>query len=216
MGTSKAKLVVAALIVLFCSVVAFGAVFHVPADYNDIQTAVAAASSGDTVIVAAGEYGGVSIVDKVDFTLRGEPGAIIRGRVLINNCTNLTIEGFQITSPKEGILVIGRATGLVIRNNEIFACKTHGIVFAGQSVSTDVIIEGNRIAGNGYDGIQLLGTATTGTGEEEMPITIKGNEIANNGRSSATGVGIRVGKDSSALIADNVIVGNPFAGIHPA
>ena len=195
---------------------------YVPAGYGTIQEAVDVAAPGDTIIVAAGEYGGVCIGDKTDLVLRGEPGAVIRGRILINNCKketvekckNLTIEGFQIVSGEEGILVMGMIDGLTIKYNDIVTCGLSGIVFASTCIYRHVLILGNNIAQNGYDGIQLLGR--TEEVEEGMPVTIEGNDITNNGRSSSTGVGIRVGEDNSVLIDGNNIVGNPFAGIHPA
>ena len=195
---------------------------HVPADYGTIQEAVDVAARGDTIIVAAGEYAGVCIGDKTDLVLRGEPGAVIRGRILINNCKketvekckNLTIEGFQIVSEEEGILVMGMIDGLTIKYNEIVACAQSGIVFASTCIYRNVLILDNKIANNGYDGIQLLGR--TEEVEEGMPVTIEGNSITNNGRSSSTGVGIRIGEDNSVLLTGNIIVGNPFAGIHPS
>jgi len=219
MHTSRGlKAVVVGLLIVTCGAVALcAAELHVPADYESIQEAVTAAVTGDTIIVAAGEYGGVSIGDKTGITIRGEAGAVIRGRIVVNNCSDLTIEGFQITSPKEGILVMGLIDGLTLRNNDIVNCGTHGITFKEGSTYSDVLIEGNNISGNGYDGIQLLGTTGDPAVEGDPTITIRGNKINNNGRASSTGVGIRVGANTTGgLIEDNTITGNSFAGIHPA
>lgn len=203
------------LVAAFATLAVVAAEIHVPADYSGLQAAVTAAASGDTIIVAAGNYGGVSIGGKTDLTIRGKPGAVINnGRVLINNCTNLTFEGFQITSPKEGILVIGENTGLNILENVITGCKTHGIVVKG--MYCNLLIADNTINGNCFDGIQLLGKTSC---EEEVqnPVVIRNNRILDNGACSSTGVGIRVGADNSGvLIEGNVIKGNSFAGIHPA
>lgn len=227
MHTSRGlKAVVVGLLIVVCGALALSAAeLHVPADYGSIQEAVTAAVTGDIIIVAAGEYGGVGISDKTGITLRGEAGAIIRGRILINNCTDLVIEGFQITSSKEGILVMGEVCNLTIKNNEIVSCGTQGILFSEKGWYCNILIEGNRIAANGYDGIRLLGrwcceveTSCCKDSEEEWFITIRLNEIVNNGRLSATGVGIRVGPDFCVpiVIEDNTITGNSFAGIHPA
>ncbi len=205
-------------VLLVLVVATFGVVaaeIHVPADYSSLQAAVTAAASGDTIIVAAGSYAGVSIGGKTDLTIRGEPGAVINnGRVVINNCTNLTFEGFQITSPKEGILVMGENTGLSILDNVISGCKTHGIVVKG--TYCNLLIADNTINGNCFDGIELLGK-TSCEEKVENPVVIRNNRILDNGACSSTGVGIRVGADNSGvLIEGNVIKGNSFAGIHPA
>ena len=211
----RSSVVVVSLGLLFGLVALLSAAeLHVPADCGTIQEAVDVAARGDTIIVAAGEYGGVSIGNKTDLVLRAEPGAVIRGRIVINDCKNLTIEGFQIVSEGEGILVMGRIDGLTIKNNEIVACGQSGIVFTSTCIYRNVLIIDNKIANNGYDGIQLLGK--TEEVEEGMPVTIEGNSITNNGRLSSTGVGIRVGESNAVLITGNVIVGNPFAGIHPS
>ncbi len=216
MGRKRAlKLVLVAAAAIICMSLSLAAAeIHVPADYASIQDAVLAASSGDTIIVAAGQYTGVSIGNKSNLTVRGEQGATIKGRIVIYNCTNLTIEGFQITSPQEGILVMGTIKGLTIRNNDIVSCRKHGITFTETSIYSDVVIEGNTIAENGYDGIQLLGTSKKG--KNENPVVVKDNKILNNGRSTDTGVGIRVGiHNSGVLIEGNEISGNSFAGVHP-
>ena len=220
------KAVVVGLLIVSCGAVALcAAELHVPAAYGGIQEAVTAAVTGDIIIVAAGEYGGVSIGNKTGITLRGENGAIIRGRLLVNNGTDLVIEGFQITSPTEGILVMGEVCNLTIKNNEIVTCGTQGILFRENGWYCNILIEDNRIAANGYDGLRLLGrwcceveTSCCKDDGEEPFITIRLNEIVNNGRLSATGVGIRIGPDFCApiVIEDNTITGNSFAGIHPA
>ena len=218
MGVKQKSLLVGVLAILCIALTLSAAEIHVPADYTTIQKAVDAAAAGDTIIVAAGTYVGVSIGEKSDLTLRGESGAVINGRIVISNCTNIVIEGFQITSPQEGILVLGAVNGLTIRNNDIVNCGLHGITFAVDSSYTNVLIEGNTVNKNGYDGIQLLGTAVPGTGETPLPpVTIRGNHINNNGQRADTGVGIRVGRHNpGVVIENNEITGNSFAGIHPA
>lgn len=212
----KRVLVVLGVLLVLCvaGLTVVAAEIHVPADYSYLQAAVTAAVSGDTIIVAAGNYSGVSIAGKTDLTIQGEPGAVINnGRVVINNCTNLTFEGFQITSPKEGILVMGENAGLSILDNVITGCQAHGIVVTG--AYCDLLIADNTINGNCFDGIQLLGI-TVCEGEVEDPVVIRNNRILDNGACSGTGVGVRVGADNSGVvIEDNVIKGNAFAGIHP-
>ena len=218
MGVKQKSLLVGVLAILCVGLALSAAEINVPADYASIQAAVDASAPGDTIIVASGTYIGVSIGGKTDLTLRGESGAVINGRIVISNCTNLIIEGFQITSPQEGILVLGAIDGLTIKNNDIVNCRLHGITFAAHSSYTNVVIEGNAINENGYDGIQLLGTAIPGKGTPPPPpVTIKDNQIDNNGRRADTGVGIRIGKNNpGVLIENNEIKGNSFAGIHPA
>ena len=62
-------------LVIFAPVVANGLILHVPAEYSTIQAAVDASSSGDTVLVAPGEYvGDVDMGGKL-ITLRSSDGA---------------------------------------------------------------------------------------------------------------------------------------------
>ena len=61
----------AALLIGWFAFEASGAELGVPAPYGSIQAAVAAATAGDTVLVAAGTYEG-SIIFKAGVLLRGE------------------------------------------------------------------------------------------------------------------------------------------------
>jgi len=56
----------------------FGADLQVPADHTSIQAAVDAASSGDTIHIAAGVYVEQTTISNKDLTLIGQPGTILR------------------------------------------------------------------------------------------------------------------------------------------
>ncbi len=109
------------------------------APYHQINSAIAAASSGDTVKVCAGTYTGSTTITtgvpiqptittgaeiNKSIRLMGEPGAIIDATNLDNGVTffatsHATVEGFSVTGALgEGILALG-STGITIRHNVV-------------------------------------------------------------------------------------------------
>ena len=91
--------------ILLCTGPLFSAVIHVPGDYGTIQSAVDAASSGDTVNVAAGTYiENIVLKDGVELIGAGEDISIIDGSgtdrvIFCQDCTAGTkLEGFTITN----------------------------------------------------------------------------------------------------------------------
>lgn len=227
---------VVAVVVAVCGLVlvsASAAEIRVPEDYASIQEAVNAASAGDTIIVGPGTYGEdpIMIDGKSNITIRSSAGAeltTIRGTIIIRDSSGITIEGFTISSPTgDGIYFETTdpevpLSGIVIKDNRIVNCTGSGINFENSHYS-DVLIEGNTISENGFDGIRLLGTGND--------VTIRDNEITDNGvliidelqrvvgaggAGGMRGCGIRMSRTlTNVIIEDNVITGNAFADIHP-
>lgn len=77
-----------------------GNIIHVPADYATIQGAIDAATDGTKILVAAGTYNeGLILIDGLDgLSLGTETGAVVNGRFLIQNCSDLLLAGFTINS----------------------------------------------------------------------------------------------------------------------
>ena len=194
------------VLVALIGVASFGATIHVPGDYATIQEAVDAAVEGDTILVATGTYDGFFLDTKIGITLQAEPGAVITGTVLINDCTDVTLDGFQISSEEsDGIVARGCNTNLTIRRCMLVDCHGDGIVLAtpGSSCWTlGVVIEECTISGNEGNGITIQG---------RTEFVIKDNTISENGVN-----GIAVGAEAKGTIRDNKIYGNGFAGIHPS
>ncbi|MCF7876675.1 right-handed parallel beta-helix repeat-containing protein [Candidatus Bipolaricaulota bacterium] len=202
-------LILSVLLTLSLGVLAFGAQLNVPDQYETIQAAVDAASSGDEIFVAAGTYEeDVLVSGKSGLTFTGEEGTVLNGSLTFENTYNMAVSGFEISNPEgSGIMVRGVCAGLEITDNFIIGNKENGIDISGDTVAEDVIIKGNDVSENGKDGVNLA------KGRE---VTIEDNVISHNGQEDARGTGIRIGGDATdVVIENNEVVGNAFANIHP-
>ena len=176
-------------------------VLNVPADYPTIQDAINAASWGDTVLVAPGEYvqsielkGGVTVqsTDGPEVTvIRGDGSYYYKPSLTytVMGANDGAISGFMITGSYFGIRN-GRAGGNspTITNN-IIINNSRGIYTGG---TASPIITGNTITGN-YAGIENYRSSST----------ITNNIITGN---SAVGIWNKVG--SSPTITNNTITGS--------
>lgn len=124
------------------------------AQYSDLQSAISAASNGDIIYVHASEinYGDIDI-DK-PLTLIGfshsdaDKKSMINEIDLLNNASNVTITGFNITNDINALNPTTAITNLIIENNYIEGTFWSNNNNAGV---TNMIIRGNilyRIASN--------------------------------------------------------------------
>ena len=185
---------------------------RVPGDYSTIQDAVDASQDGDVILIAPGFYSGFAVVEKANLTILGtgsDPeSVVISGTVLIKDSASITLSTLMITGDGNGVEIDGEIRTLTIQNCWLIRNELSGIVFLPTAVYEDVKLLDCMVRYNGYDGV-VLG----GRGRE---VLLQGNDISFNGRATPTGCGIRVGQElQSTVISDNIIVGNPFAGIHP-
>ena len=186
--------VVGALALLLFPLALRAQTIHVPADQPNIQSAINAASNGDTVLVAPGTY-----IENINFngkaitvTSSGGPSVTIidggaKGAVVTFNnfeTTSAVLNGFTI---QNGSTPQGYAAGSGI--------------FAG--VGASPTISGNRIVNNSGCGAVAAAWA---------PV-IQGNLISGNGSGcSSGGGGIWVGGASGAQILNNTISNNSVQG----
>ena len=130
--------------------------------FDTIGEGVDAASAGDTVKVAAGEYGAGSTIDK-NLTLLGAGPDTTRirrsgtGNVFaVNSYVNATIIGFEIANGNNGIYV--KENGVAtIKNNVIVNNTSYGILGQGD-VKTNITVVNNTIVQNGNEGINVNGS----------------------------------------------------------
>jgi len=147
---------------------------------DSIQAAVDLATTGDVVIVHAGEYHQSVVFGPEDsgITLRGD-GAVLDGDTPADPGTTLkangislsagvTIEGFGIRNYRIGIQG-WPATGNLIKGNEVYD-NEWGISLY---VANDNVIIENEITGSAHQGILVAVGGSTGN-------LIKGNELADN------------------------------------
>ncbi|MCW7080468.1 MAG: right-handed parallel beta-helix repeat-containing protein [Candidatus Methanospirare jalkutatii] len=127
---------------------------YVPDDYLTIQSAVNAASTGDTIIVRDGLYKEHVIVNK-QLTIKSERGyanCVVNGEgsdVFALYADGIRIEGFTITGGRHGIFI--NSNNNSISNNNISSNNEDGIYIP----SSNNNIISNNIISNNDDGISL-------------------------------------------------------------
>jgi hypothetical protein len=195
------------------------ATINVPAQYPSIQAAIAAASNGDTVVVAPGTY-----LENINFlgkaiTVESSAGpatTIIDGndkdsvvRFGTKETASSVLQGFTIRNGNPssnnsylggGVSITGASptiTGNVITRNY---SSGNGAGISIQAAAP--IIQGNTITANFGEGIYVLGSSGSSTGPQ-----IIGNVISNN-TSGYFGAGIDLFASGPVLIQNNLIMGN--------
>lgn len=187
----------------------------VPGSYSTIQAAVDAASSGDTVLIAEGNYDETVQITKNGLTLKAAgstSGTVLNGTVNIESSYGTVIDGLTLTGAGDGIRLRGNCRGgqssLTAKNSSISGNLGNGIDLSHGASYLGVAIENNSINDNGGDGVNLQGI-----GDD---VVVSNNEINGNGSIEATGVGVRVGgRVRGTVVKDNTIEDNAFANIHP-
>lgn len=208
-------------VLVLCSGVAVAAVIHVPADYPQINAAVAVAAPGDTVRVAAGTY--------TDCTHPTEgPGStpacvIMRpGVTLIGAGPAATI--IDAEELGRGIYV-GDVAGVRIENLQVIRANapTYGAGILVRGAGAEAAVSDVRIADNLDGGVIVLdGAAATfqrvafvnneakqGGGlaiEEGSTAAISACDFTNN--SSPSGAGIFIRNGCTVTITGSTVVGN--------
>ncbi|RZN40978.1 MAG: hypothetical protein EF813_03000 [Methanosarcinales archaeon] len=121
-------------------------ILYVPTDYLTIQSAIGAATNGDTVYVYNGTYTENLVVDKM-ITLHGEDrcNTVIDGNggnVVYINSPHVNISGFTIRNGVYGIYVVG--VFMVGRDCRITDCTMHSNrngIFLGSSCRDNIIYD---------------------------------------------------------------------------
>ncbi|HID74319.1 MAG TPA: hypothetical protein EYP43_04635, partial [Thermoplasmata archaeon] len=177
----------------------------VGADYQDIQSAIDAASDGDTILVYDGAYSESLIVNK-SVTIQGNGSATVKvdaggtGDGINITADNVTISGLNATN--------GGQHGIVawhVGNTTITACSAVGNGLSGIEInaSDNVTLSGNNISRN-VDGILL---------HESSNVRISESWIFNNTRPAMDrwNDGIRLTGDLSNIwIGGNWIFRNDY------
>ncbi len=201
---------------------------RVPSAYKTIAAAMAAARSGDTILVAAGTYSETVDYAGKDVVLRSESGpskTAIRGYIYLRNgeTAKAVLEGFQITAPwtKNAVLVSGasptlrgnrfsgpnpsHALNLVNSSARVLDCE-----FASQGktwVSGSGSPEFARCSFHGVGGTALVLSGANSTYVHDC--VFRGNGRCLHVGSGARGTSVRV---ENCLFADNN-AGNVNGGV---
>ncbi len=202
---------------------------------------VAWAGQPPTVHLAAGSHEGPLVLDRAQ-TLVGEPGAVVRGGIVIR-ADGVTVRdvavfggatGIEIRDSKDvvldGVRVAGttldgisaRRSSVTIRDCRVEMPRTAGtqaidISFAGHVPSSTV--EGCEIVGGSEGIVTHLATATirgnrvTGTGMRGIAVTeMSMGSVVRNVIEDAAGVGIFCGDYSHCAIGENSVSGTHADG----
>ncbi len=163
------------------------------AGYPSIQSAIDAATTSDTINVAAGTYDEYVDIDK-PLTLSGQPGAIVKPStspdepIIGINADGVTVEGFEVDGMDLTVVWAGIGTWDGCTNVTIQDNIVHDIL--------------NDPAGNANSGLGI-GLWRGGDGNIFEDILIEGNTIYNTDR-----MGIYVGALNSGytqwLLSDNI------------
>ena len=172
----------------------------VPDNYSSIQSAVDAASAGDTVYIKSGTYNENLVIDK-PLSLVGEDkdSTIITaetdGPTITIEAENVTVTGFTIRSLSSETGVYVGAENCTIIDNIIEGCGT-GIYNQGSAESffQYINIKNNTVRNNVEAGIVFEGTP--------FIFNITGNTITSNS------IGIRAADSYRCLIINNTISEN--------
>jgi hypothetical protein len=157
-GRSRAVLAVAAGLLLSGS--AGAGTLSVPsAGFPTIQSAINAAVSGDTVVVAKGTYvESLDIKEKSGIVVRAAgkvviPASDFNTGITIAMSTDIEVRGFTIEDAREHSIVVACNSNVLVSKCRILGGDGDGIrVFSGPGVR----LEHNFIEGVALDGIRLL------------------------------------------------------------
>ena len=182
--------------------------------YYSIQSAIDAASPGDTINVATGTYNENVIVNKeLNIIAASSPvvdgggsGACF-GIYESVGLSNVTIEGFEIRNATYGIWIYGAGASsttynnITLTNNNIHNHAQNGILV------TDCTVNGLTVSGNSVDNSGMaISFANNSTVDG---LTVAGNTITNNN----AGLSLIWGKFSNVTVTDCDFTSNAWEHI---
>ncbi|MTI42736.1 DUF4214 domain-containing protein, partial [Roseibium hamelinense] len=187
------------------------------AEYTTIQAAIAAASSGDTIVVKDGTYTGPIEIDVEGLTLVAAPGADVTitgffasdypGATVAITADNVRLEGFTIDNGFD----IGNTNGRAIAPTDTSGSEIVGntLTNAFRGIQGDFYgrPEDVTITENTFDSTVSYGLA----GTEDMSILDLSGNIFNT---SVEGIGLGVGVDlpDAADTVAEIVATNTFSG----
>ena len=166
--------------------------------YTTIQSAINAASPGDTIEVQSGTYNEHVVVNK-QLTLRGVGSPVVNaggsGDAITISADGCTLEGFVAkgSGAYPGAGIKATSSGNTLSGNTANGNSGNGIYLSSSSSNT---VSGNTATGNSYFGIYLESSS--------------GNNISDNTATSNTFCGIYLESSSSNTISGNTATDNTY------
>ncbi len=190
----------------FGSPIVEAATINVPADQATIQAAVNAASTGDTIVVAAGTYSELVTVNK-QLTLQGAQAGVDARTRAVPPASESVVNGLAGTTSfwvkASGVIIDGFTVELTTNVNQFnfgiwLDPTTHG------STITNTIVRGN-IAG--------LGLSNNSAVAADQTVVTKNRFESNNAPGAASGTGIYADEYTAGSSLTNVLIdSNLFTG----
>ncbi|MCX6679825.1 MAG: right-handed parallel beta-helix repeat-containing protein [Methanothrix sp.] len=194
--------------------------------YTTIQSAINAASPGDTILVQSGTYNEHVVVNK-QLTLRGVGSPVVdaggSGDAITISYDGCTLEGFVAKGSgaysRAGIKAT--SSGNTLSGNTATGNSGKGIYLSSSSSNT---VSGNTATGNSYAGILLESSSNgntlsgnTATGNYIgilLESSSNGNTLSGNTATGNTNTGIRLDSSSGNTLSGNTATGNSDAFNH--
>jgi parallel beta-helix repeat protein len=158
-------------------------------DHPTIQSAVNAASDGDTILVAAGTYTeGTVVGEKSNLRIRGLPGAVLDDvAFVVINCDRVTIEGFTFVNDSDNpsAVVASFATRLTLKKLTIEGYVGDGIrlVYCTGPKVTGCTVSNSSGGGlRDVDSTDLVVEKCTFTNLADLAIALSSGEGSNSAR----------------------------------
>ena len=205
-------------VLLLPALVSRAATIRVPLDAPTIQAGVDRAVAGDTVLVDAGSWSELVVLD-------GRTGLDIKGAGMtatlleapgpgpaftLRGCSNVSIERFHLSSvdlggdsPTNGAITLDASTSVVVHHVLITHQSGNGVLVHDDS---DLHAYENVIVKVGDDAISFRGTTSNGI--------VHDNTFADNGTNAGipggSGIGVYAHSAGSVVVFDNISYGNDY------
>ena len=172
----------------------FAATINVPADQETIAAAITAATTGDTISVAAGTYNETSLsITKDNITLQGAGaattfidgvgggnGVLFFGFSSGAGVASGAVSGFTIKNGEGNFgtgIWVNNSTDVTISNNIIYNNNKSGVFINAKTADTTVTVVNNTIIGNAWG---VSARTDWGSNNYTADVTVKNNIIYNN------------------------------------
>ena len=181
-------------------------------DGMSIQAAVNAAEAGDTIVVADGMYGPVTLDKGVALVALGDGATILGAGInqgaavkVADGVEDVSITGFTIAvgaGDLAAVYLVSSNTNIALSDNTITGGAAHAVLTGGKS--NGVTLTGNTISGDGpLPVVYALGVASLGAENASSNVSLIDNTITGN-----PGAGLLVGLESTG----GIVQGNSFEG----